>query len=96
VGQVKRILAYIMGGLLLTAGLTWALDYLSLTFRIPNREPYSTVRVDQLYAIPNKWNEVDWSRGDPVMEQCVNSLLPHFGLRPCWKVRRDTMHVNQL
>ncbi|MES1261431.1 MAG: hypothetical protein ABUS49_06810 [Acidobacteriota bacterium] len=55
-----------------------------------------TVRVDQLYAIPNKWNEVDWSRGAPVMEQCVNSLLPHFGLRPCWYVRRDTMHVNQL
>ena len=94
--QVKRILLYIAGGLLIVAALTYALDYLSLAYRIPNREQYATVRVDQLYAVPNKWNEVDWSRGDPVMEQCVNSLLPHNGFRPCWKVRRDTMHVNQL
>ena len=52
--------------------------------------------MEQLYAIPNRWNEVDWSRGSPIMERCVNSLLPHFGSRPCWYVKRDTMHVNKL
>ena len=93
---MKRFLAFFFGGLLGTAGLAYGLDYLSVQYRIPNREPFATIRVDQLYAIPNKWNEVDWSRGSPVMEQCVNSLMPHFGLRPCWYVRRDTMHVNKL
>ncbi len=83
----------ILGGLAL---LAYGLDYLSVQYRIPQREQFSIIRVDQLYAIPNKWKEVDWSRGDPVMEQCVNSLMPHYGLRPCWYVRRDTMHVNEL
>lgn len=92
---MKRFLLWATGVVLGTAGLVWGLDYVSLVIRIPKREPFAVIRVDQLYAIPNKWNEVDWSRGDPVMEQCVNSLLPHFGLRPCWYVRRDTMHVNK-
>ena len=93
---MKRLLLRIAGLLLFLAAGLFGLDYLSVNLRIPNREPFSTIRVDQLYAIPNKWNEVDWSRGDPVMERCVNALLPHFGSRPCWYVYRDTMHVNQL
>lgn len=93
---MKRILIWGLCGIVGLAGVVYGLDYLSLQLRIPAREQFSTIRVDQLYAIPNKWNEVDWSRGDPVMEQCVNSLLPHFDLRPCWYVRRDTMHVNKL
>ena len=91
-----RIAEYTLIGLLSAAGLVYGLDYLSLVYRIPKRDQFQTIRVDQLYAIPNKWNEVDWSRGDPVMERCVNALLPHFGARPCWYVRRDTMHVNKL
>ncbi len=92
---MKRLLIQIAGSLLVLAGATFGLDFLSVALLIPKREPFATIRVDQLYAIPNKWNEVDWSRGDPVMEKCVNSLLPHYGARPCWYVQRDTMHVNQ-
>lgn len=92
---MKRLLIRIAVSLLGLTGAIFSLDYLSVTLRIPNREPFSTIRVDQLYAIPNKWNEVDWSRGDPVMEKCVNSLLPHYAARPCWFVQRDTMHVNK-
>lgn len=93
---MKKNLLYILGGLLTCAALAYGLDYLSVLWRIPPREPFTTIRVEQLYAIPNKWNEVDWSRGDPIMERCVNAFLPHFGARPCWYVRRDTMHVNKL
>lgn len=94
--QLYRISGYISAALAGVAVLAYGLDYLSLQFQIPKREQFDTIRVDQLYAIPNKWNEVDWSRGDPVMERCVNSLLPHYGSRPCWYVKRDTMHVNKL
>jgi hypothetical protein len=93
---VKRFFIWFGSGLLAVGALSYALDFLSVQYRIPHREPFSVVRVDQLYAVPNRWNEVDWSRGDPVMERCVNSLMPHFHLRPCWYVRRDTMHVNKL
>lgn len=93
---MRKVLLYLAGGLLVAAGLVYGLDYLSLVAGVPRRETFDTIRVDQLYAIPNKWNEVDWSRGDPVMERCVNALFPHYGSRPCWYVKRDTMHVNKL
>lgn len=93
---MKKLLLYIISGLLTCAALAYGLDHLSVLYRIPPRDPFATIRVEQLYAIPNKWNEVDWSRGDPIMERCVSAFLPHFGARPCWYVRRDTIHVNRL
>jgi hypothetical protein len=93
---VRKVLLYVLGGLAGIAGLIYVTDYLSVVVGVPARERFATIRVEQLYAVPNRWNEVDWSRGDAVMERCVNSLLPHFGSRPCWYVRRDTMHVNKL
>jgi hypothetical protein len=94
--KIARFVGYLLAGLVCVAALAFGADYASVTFGIPKREMFDTIKVDQLYAVPNKWNEVDWSRGTPVMERCVNSLFPHFGSRPCWYVRRDTMHVNQL
>jgi hypothetical protein len=93
---LRKVLLYTLGGLAALAGIGYAGDYLSLVAGVPPREKFSTIRVEQLYAVPNRWNEVDWSRGEAVMERCVNSLLPHFGSRPCWYVKRDTMHVNKL
>ena len=92
---MRKALWYLAVGLMTIAGLVYGLDYLSVSMGIPKRETFDTIRVEQLYAIPNKWNEVDWSRGNPVMERCVNALFPHYSSRPCWYVKRDTMHVNK-
>jgi hypothetical protein len=93
---VRKACLYLACSLLSVAGLVFGVDYLSVVAGVPKRETFDTIRVEQLYAIPNKWNEVDWSRGDAVMERCVNALFPHYGSRPCWYVKRDTMHVNKL
>jgi len=79
------------------AALFWFGDYLMLTVPIPkDRLQFETVRVDQVYTIMNRYNQVEWSRGNPIMEVCGNSLLPHGGHRPCWYVKTHTMHVNHL
>lgn len=83
--------------LLTVAALFWVGDYVALVVPIPKgRAQWETIRVDQVYTIRNRYNQVEWSRGNPVMETCGISLLPHDGHWPCWYVRTHTMHVNRL
>ena len=84
-------------GLLTIAAAFWFGDYLALTRPIPKGRPqWETIRVDQVYTILNRYNQVEWSRGNPVLEVCGMSLLPHAGHRPCWYVRTHTMNVNRI
>ena len=77
---------------LLIAGLglvlLYAGDYVSLRYRIPNREPFGTVMVQQSYAIPQKDKKVEYVFDPPVPAECVNALFPHFGDPPCWYLNR--------
>ena len=82
--RVKRILIAVFAVL----AILYAVDYVAARQR-----PRGSMRVDRLYTSTDKWNAVVWSRGDPVMESCVNSLLPHFGLKPCWYLTRHQMSV---
>lgn len=74
------------------AALTYAIDSASVAFA-GNRQIYQDVRVDQVYTDTNKWNQLEYSRGNPVTERCVNALFPHGGYRPCWYVTKHTMNV---
>jgi len=69
-----------------------ALSYLAddLWARHRNR-PVEQVKVDRVYAVVNQWNQVEYSMGTPIMETCLDSLMPHFGYTPCWYLRRHTM-----
>jgi hypothetical protein len=88
---MKKLLLAI--GVLLAA--FYCFDYGSVKLRSSrNRKVFDDIRVDQLYTSTNKWKQVEWSRGDPVRERCVYSLLPHFGYPPCWYLKRHPMRVN--
>jgi hypothetical protein len=52
--------------------------------------PVEHVKVDRVYAAMNRWNEVEYSVGTPVMETCIDALMPHLGYVPCWYLRRHT------
>jgi hypothetical protein len=92
-----RVFKRTAGALLLFAALFWFGDYLALRLPIPKGRPqWETIRVDQVYTIRNRYDQVEWSRGNPVMEICSISLLPQTGHRPCWYVRNHTMRVNHL
>ncbi len=88
---------WILLPLLLAAAVAYGLDWVSLEYGIPTKRPkFAEYQVDQLYTVPNRWKEIEWSRGEPVMERCVNSLFPHEGSNPCWYVSTHLMRVNTL
>jgi len=88
---------WVLAPLAVLSAVAYGLDLASLTWGIPSQRPkFSEYRVDQLYTVPNRWKEIEWSRGEPVMERCVNSLFPHYGNNPCWYVSKHTVRVNEL
>jgi hypothetical protein len=70
--------------------LLYLSDYLSIRFRIPNREPLTTVQIEVYYAIRLKGHKTEYIRADPETDTCVRSLFPQVGCLPCWYVTRHT------
>jgi hypothetical protein len=70
---------------------TYAGDYLSVRYKIPNgRDPFSAVTIQPYYAIHEKNGRTEFDFAQPQTQVCVRSLFPHFGYAPCWYVSRHT------
>jgi len=65
-------------------------DYLSVRYRIPNRDPLGVVKIQRYYAVRQKDRKTEYYFLDPENRQCVHSLFPHFGFSPCWYLGRKT------
>lgn len=85
---IRRIVAW--GSLVLVSltGLTYVADDLWLRYR---KRPVEQIKVDRIYADVNHWNHVEYSIGTPVIETCIDALMPHLGYTPCWYLRRHTI-----
>ena len=62
-------------------------DLLAARFR--GADAFGSVRVNVLYAIPEKAARMDYSAGAPEDVECVRALFPHFGDDPCWYASRQ-------
>jgi hypothetical protein len=87
---MKRLLQTILPIVILVGILLYLGDFLSLRYRIPNREPYGSVTVRELYAVKLKNKQTEYMFEPPAPQECVNSLFPHFGDQPCWYLKRHT------
>lgn len=85
---VLRVARQLCLALLSMAVLIYVGDDLWARFR---GQPVEHIRVGRYYAAVNHWNEVEYSVGTPVVETCVDALMPHFGHTPCWYLRRHTI-----
>lgn len=74
----------------LLALLAYGCDDLYARFR---HEPFADVHVDRVYAVSEKFNQLDYVRSTPTIERCVYSLFPHSGHNPCWYVTRHTLRI---
>ena len=85
----SRLIRY---GLLFFASamaLTYIGDFILIRYRVAHQQsPYGTVAVSQYYAEHLKSGNTEYDFQAPQTVQCLNSLFPHFGLTPCWYVRR--------
>jgi len=65
-------------------------DFLSLRFRVPQRDTFGTVTVHTTYAVKLKNGKTEYDYAGDHDVSCTNSLLPQFGVKPCWYARRHT------
>ena len=71
------------------AGLSYAGDFLVFRIRLAeDRSPYSSVRVDHYYAVPQKNGKTQFIFDPPQDWRCVHALFPHSGSLPCWYLSR--------
>lgn len=65
-----------------------------LCLRVPiprSRNPYGTVQIKSMYAIPEKNQKTEFILADPQTATCVHSVLPHLGYSPCWYLERKKL-----
>ena len=82
---IRKLVRWGLLVLVSVAALLYAADDLWARFR---GRPVEHIKVGRLYAAVNHWNEVEYSVGTPVVETCVDALMPHFGHTPCWYLLR--------
>lgn len=85
---LRRILLRVCAALLCIGTLAYVADDLWARYR---GRPIEQMKVDRYYAMINRWNEIEYSTGTPVMQTCIDAMLPHFGYQPCWYLRRHTL-----
>jgi hypothetical protein len=55
-------------------------DYLSLRLKIPaGRVPLGNVQIQRSYAVTMKNKKTEFMFDPPQLQECVNSLFPHYG-----------------
>lgn len=88
---MRFVRKFVLRGCLALAGLAvfaYAVD--DVWTRVQGR-PMEQVKVDRLYAAENHFHQIEYSVGTPVMQTCIDALMPHFGYVPCWYLRRHTI-----
>ena len=77
-------------GLMIAAAALFALYAGDLIVaRLRGDAALGSVKVNVLYAIPEKAARMDYSPGAPEDVECVRALFPHFGDAPCWYAARQ-------
>jgi hypothetical protein len=85
-----------MASTLLLAALVYAGDYAMLRWRIAypkTGDAFGTVKMEQLYAIPQKNGKIEYefdARQPEVDVPCVHTMFPHMSQSPCWYLQRNS------
>ncbi len=83
--SIKRALGIVLLALI----LFYAADDASARFGIPGHRPtFGTVQVRRQLDVPQKNKKTEFYFDPPEDQTCVNAILPHFGVEPCWYLNR--------
>ncbi|HVN21312.1 MAG TPA: hypothetical protein VMU05_21170 [Dongiaceae bacterium] len=87
--RLRRVFLGLVLFLLGTALLTFLVDLGLFRLRVVSgRNPYGSVVVSRYYAVLQKNGKTQFIFDPPAPETCVNALLPHSGMQPCWYLKR--------
>jgi len=79
--MLKRVLF----ALVVALAAVYLADVANLKLR---KDPTGTVTIHPYTAVPRKDKKEEFLFDDPQDETCVNSLLPHQQMPPCWYLSR--------
>jgi len=91
--RVQRLAAGILIAALALLALVYAGDYLYVRYRITRHQPgdpFDVVTIQTTYAVAQKDGRAEIILGEPETQSCVHSLFAHFGLTPCWYLKRES------
>jgi hypothetical protein len=72
-------------------------DYLWLQLRLESKNPSAAMdSVTRFDATMLKNGKIQIFDGQPVIQRCVHSLLPHLGYTPCWYLKRAGQEIKQI
>ncbi len=87
--RLRRIFLGTILGIVAAAVLIFLVDLAVFRLRVwTNRNPYGSVTVSHYYAVLLKNGKTQFIFDPPQPWRCVNVLLPHEGLLPCWYLKR--------
>lgn len=87
--RLRRIFLGTVVFVLGTAMLAFGVDFGVFRLRVAaQRSPYGSVVVSRSYAVLQKNGKTQFIFDPPAPETCVNALLPHSGMQPCWYLSR--------
>ena len=90
---IKRLVVIIVCVLATIYGV----DYLWLQLRLESKDPNSAMdSVTRYDATTLKNGKVQIFFGQPEIQRCVHSLLPHLGYTPCWYLKRAGQDIKQI
>lgn len=79
----------VFGIALLALIVFYIADDASARFGFPGKRPtFGSVDVRRQYAVRQKNKKLEYYFDPPESQACVNALLPHFGVKPCWYLNR--------
>ncbi len=81
---IQRVAKLALVLVCVAGAVTYAGDYALAYHRLAQGTALGSVRVVNLYAIPQKSGKTEFAEGATEMRACVRSLFPHFGYAPCW------------
>lgn len=68
----------------------YAGDWVVYRYRAAHGSAYDSVRVDQIIASPLKNGKEEYDYAGAQLMECVRTIFPQAGEKPCWWLRRHT------
>jgi hypothetical protein len=91
---VRRIAGWVLGVLLIAAGIAYLADSLYIRHELVGTNSAAAFgNVRFYYATKLKNGKFTIYQDSPQNEVCVHALFPHYGYKPCWFASRNTVRV---
>jgi hypothetical protein len=81
---MKRILLIFC----IAAVVIYGLDFLSLEVGVPKRDKIGSITMHTYYVVKLKNGKTEYDYAGDHEADCVNSIFPQMGVKPCWYVAR--------